>query len=101
MEGGWEFLTNTLLVIGAGLHGDASDWSDGRKSYHWSFINPVTCTESQVWMTSQEMLKDTKVRLYVRTKNLLTDEVAERGRWGGDEIEYRVHANSPPEKDIP
>ena len=87
-EGAWEFVTNTLLIMGAGLYGEKSDWSDNRTHYHWRFTNPVTCETTQVFMRSQELLKGHRVGLYYRVRNNFTGEVTSYGDYGAGEITY-------------
>ncbi len=88
MEGYWEFLTHSLLIVGASLHGERSDWSDNRRHYYHQYSNPWTCKTTQVFVRSQELLRGHKVCLYYRVRDDLTGEVEQFGEYGTNEIVY-------------
>ncbi len=88
MEGYWEFLTHSLLIVGASLHGERSEWSDNRTHYYWKTSNPWTCKTTQVFVRSQELLKGRKVGIYFRVRDDLTGDVEAFGEYGSKEIVY-------------
>lgn len=83
-----EFLKHSLLIVGAGVYGEKSDWSDDRSHYYWKVTNPITCTTTQVFMREQELLKGRKVGLYYRVRDNFTGEVTSHGDYGANEISY-------------
>lgn len=87
-ETAMEFFTHSLLILGAGLYGEKSNWSDNRTHHYWKFTNPITCTTTQVFMREQELLKGRKVGLYYRVRDNFTGEVTSHGEYGSNEITY-------------
>lgn len=83
-----DFLTHTLLIVGASVYGEKSDWSDGRAGYYLKFTNPVTCNSTQVFVKSQPLLKGHRINLQYRVRDNFTGEVTSYGDYGQDEITY-------------
>lgn len=106
-------ISNLLLIAGARLFGEPSQYANDVTCYYWKFDDPSGLTTTQVFMRSQPLLKTQKVELYYRRRWNLTGDVQGFGEYGGEPISYILDEsrrgggneaathNAQPQKDSP